>query len=108
MLSAIIACGIQVLQVKLRARLFFKTTYVASYTCVTSWQYSCYNTIARLIPLKLVFKFSIVSCTCIVASYIFYQKLYSFCNTIARLTTEVIFVIVYILHSSLLLYLVHV
>ena len=47
MLSAIIACGIQVLQVKLRARLFFKTT--CTYTCVTSWQYSFYNTIARLI-----------------------------------------------------------
>ena len=34
MLSAIIACGIQVLQVKLRARLFVETT--CSYTCVTS------------------------------------------------------------------------
>ena len=73
MLSAIIACGIQVLQVKLRARLFFKTT--CSYTCVTSWQYRFYTTIARLIPFNLVFKFAIVSCTCIVAIAIhFYQK----------------------------------
>ena len=82
MLSAIIACGIQVLQVKLRAGLFFKTT--CSYTCVTSWQYRFYTTIARLIPLKLVFKFAIVYCTCnsIVASYIFIKsvlnKLHSF------------------------------
>ena len=44
------------LQVKQRARLFSKTT--CSYTCVTSWQYSFYNTIARLI--HLVFKFAIV------------------------------------------------
>ena len=43
MLSAIVARGIQVLQVKLRARLFFKTT--CSYTCVTSWQYSFYITL---------------------------------------------------------------
>ena len=50
-----------------RARLFFKTT--CSYTCVTSWQYSFYTTIARLIPFKLVLKFAIVSCTYIVASY---------------------------------------
>ena len=73
------------LQVKLRARLLFKTT--CSYTCVTSWQYSFYNTIARLT--HIVFKFAIVSCTCIVAIAKFY-KLHSFCNTIARLTTEVI------------------
>ena len=40
--------------------------------------------------IHIVFKFAIVSCTCIVAIAKFY-KLYSFCNTIARLTTEVIF-----------------
>ena len=47
MLSAIIACGFLVLRVKQSARLSSKTT--CSYTSVTSWQYSFYNTIARLI-----------------------------------------------------------
>ena len=64
------------LQVKLRARLHVLQDYTCSYTCVTSWQYSFYNTIAMLIPLKLVFKSAIVSCTCtaIVASYIKFIK----------------------------------
>ena len=62
--STVIACGVQVLQVKQRTRLFSKTT--CSYSCVTSWQYSFYNTIARLI--HIVFKFAIVSCTCMYSS----------------------------------------
>ena len=68
------------LPVKQRTRLFSKTT--CSYSCVTSWQYSFYNTIARLI--HIVFKFAIVSCTCIVAALATFYKLHSFCNTIVR------------------------
>ena len=68
------------LQAKQRTRLFSKTT--CSYSCVTSWQYSFYNTIARLI--HIVFKFAIVSCTCIVAAIATFYKLRSFCNTIAK------------------------
>ena len=49
------------LQVRLRDRLFFKTT--CSYTCVTSWQYSFYNTIARLTT-----RVSIQVCDCILCS----------------------------------------
>ena len=86
------------LQVKQRTRLFSKTTCSYScvtswqysfyniiaigYSCVTSWQYSFYNTIARLI--HIVFKFAIVSCTCIVAAIATFYKLHSFYNTIAR------------------------
>ena len=61
MLSAIIACGIQVLQVKERARLFSKTTVAilvllqGSIVFITLY-------IARLI--HLVFKFAIVSRSC--------------------------------------------
>ena len=64
-----------------RTRLFSKTT--CSYTCVTSWQYSFYNTIARLI--HIVFKFAIVSCTCIVAAIATFYKLY-FINFIVFVT----------------------
>ena len=65
------------LQVKQRARLFSKTT--CSYACVASWQYSFYNTTARLI--HLVFKFAIVSIDLVTCIPTFY-KLHSFCNTL--------------------------
>ena len=52
------------LQVKLRARLFFKTIHVAILVLLRGSIVKLYN-IARLIPLKLVFKFAIVSCTSI-------------------------------------------
>ena len=75
------------LQVKQRAILFSKTT--CSYACVASWQYSFYNTTARLIHLVLLY-------LDLVTSIRTFYKLHSFCNTLYRLippqayTTEVI------------------
>ena len=87
----------KVSQVKLRARLFFKTVHVAILVLL-------HGSIVCIIYTTQV---SIQVCCCIlyisIASYII-KSCNKFCNTIAslaRLITEVIFVVVYILHFVL-------